>query len=114
MHRFYGKLEVEIFGGLGEDELVQALAGNWSRIHRLSHWLVRQCLNRPLRAEAATRALRGWLRLSEQVHLPAASQVCGALANLTYWSASAEALGPARTERVFSTGDEWRRSGAPL
>jgi glycosyltransferase involved in cell wall biosynthesis len=115
MHRYYGTLEVEIFGGLGEDQLVDALAGNWSRIHSLSRWLVKTCLNRPRRVEAVTLALDGWLRLTSQVRVPlAASQVCGALANLTYWSASAEALGPTRAERVFSTGDRWRAHGAPL
>jgi glycosyltransferase involved in cell wall biosynthesis len=111
MHKYYGALEVEIFGGLGEAELVDTLAGNWSRIHSLSRWLVQQCLNRPLRAKAASRALNGWLELSARVGVPvAASQVCGALANLTYWAASAEALGPDRAARVFSTGDSLRRA----
>jgi glycosyltransferase involved in cell wall biosynthesis len=111
MHRFYGKLEVEIFGGLGEQELVDTLAGNWSRIHALSRWLVRGCLNRPRRAEAATRVLNGWLKVAAGVGVPiATSQVCGALANLTYWAASAEALGPARAARVFTTGDHLRQT----
>jgi hypothetical protein len=113
MHRHYGTLEVEIFGGLGEDELVDTLAGNWSRIHPLSRWLVLACRNRPRSADAATRALNGLLKLSERVGVPlAASQVCGALANLTYWSASAAALGPERAERVFTTGDRWRANGS--
>jgi glycosyltransferase involved in cell wall biosynthesis len=113
MHRYYGTLEVQIFGDLGEDELVALLAGNWSRIHSLTRWLVRSCLHRPLRAKAATRALDGWLRLAAEVRIPvAASHVCGALANLTYWSASAEALGPERAERVFQTGDRLRRESS--
>lgn len=112
MHRHYGTLEVEIFGNLGDDTLVELLAGNWSRIHSLTRWLVRSCVERPRRMEVATRALHGWLRLSENLGVPlATSQVCGALANLTYWSASAEALGPQRAERVFRTGDTLRRNG---
>ncbi len=113
MHRYYGALEVEIFGGLGEDELVGLLAGNWSRIHTLTRWLVRGCLNRPRRASAASFALNGLLKLSAQLPVQlAASQVCGALANLAYWSASVEALGPARAARVFDTGDNLRRGSS--
>jgi len=115
MHRHYGKLEVEIFGGLGEQELVDTLAGNWSRIHSLTRFLVRHCVNRPRRAEAAGLALNGWLKLSAGVGVPlATSQVCGALANLTYWAASVEALGPTRAARVFDEGDRLRAGGAPL
>jgi glycosyltransferase involved in cell wall biosynthesis len=111
MHRYYGAFEVRIFGGLGEDELVHLLAGNWSRIHPLSRWLVRSCLDRPLRAEAATRVLNGWLVLSARLGVPlASSQVCGALANLAYWSASAQELGPARADRVFTRGDSMRET----
>jgi len=114
MHRHYGKLEVEIFGGLGEDELVTTLAGNWSRIHSLTRLLVRHCVSHPRRAEAAGLALNRWLELSARAGVPlATSQVCGALANLTYWAASVEALGPARAERVFSEGDRLRSHGAP-
>jgi glycosyltransferase involved in cell wall biosynthesis len=114
MHRHYGKLEVEIFGGLGEEELVNTLAGNWSRIHSLTRLLVRHCLSSPRRAGAAGRALNGWLKLSAGVGVPlATSQVCGALANLTYWAASVEALGPARAARVFSEGDRLRAGVAP-
>jgi glycosyltransferase involved in cell wall biosynthesis len=113
MHRYYGELEVQIFGGLGEDELVSLLAGNWSRIHPMTRWLVQRCLNHPRRAKAAAQALHRWLKLSEGAGVAlAASHVCGALANLTYWSASAEALGPERAARVFSTGDSLRQAGA--
>jgi glycosyltransferase involved in cell wall biosynthesis len=110
MHRYYGALEVQIFGGLGEDELLGLLAGNWSRIHSLTRWLVLACLNRPARTKAAERALDRLLRLSAETNVAlGASHVCGALANLTYWSASAEALGRTRIERVFRTGDRLRR-----
>lgn len=109
MHRYYGALEVEIFGGLGEDDLLGVLAGNWSRLHALTRWLVRGCLHHPRRTGAATFALNGWLKLAEELKVPlAASQVCGALANLAYWSASAEALGPTRIEHVFKRGDTLR------
>ena len=109
MHRSYGELEVQIFGGLGEDELIDTLASNWSRIHTLTHWLVTRCVWHPTRHAAACLALRNWLELGAATQRPiAADAVCGALANLNYWKASAEALGRARAQRVFELGDQRR------
>ncbi|MEI9941342.1 MAG: glycosyltransferase family 2 protein [Pseudomonadota bacterium] len=109
MHASYGALEVQIFGGLGEEQLLETLAQNWSRIHLATHWLVNRCVWNPLRYSLATRALRSWLQMGAALELPvAADQVCGALANVIYWQASARTLGKARAERVFSRGDELR------
>jgi glycosyltransferase involved in cell wall biosynthesis len=109
MHKSYGELEVQIFGGLGEDELIDTLAHNWSRIHTATHWLVSRCIRNPRRHAAASRALRSWLELGAKLGKPvAADQVCGALANLIYWEASARALGEERAQRVFRLGNELR------
>ena len=109
MHQSYGALEVQIFGGLGEEELVDTLAHNWSRIHPLTHWLVSHCVPSPERCKLASSALRGWLKAGAAVDMPlAAEQVCGALANVIYWEASARALGDERARRVFRRGDELR------
>jgi glycosyltransferase involved in cell wall biosynthesis len=111
MHRSYGALEVAIFEGLGEEQLIETLSDNWSHIHPLTHWLVSRCLVSPRGHAAACLALRRWLELSAAAKLPlAADQVCGALANLNYWKASSEALGAARAARVFQRGDERRSS----
>jgi glycosyltransferase involved in cell wall biosynthesis len=109
MHRSYGSLEVKIFGGLGEDELLQTLAGNFSRIHPATRWLVTRCVGHERRLAAAAAALRSWLKLGAAAQKPVlAEQVCGALANLNYWQASYAELGVERTRRVFAMGDELR------
>lgn len=113
MHRSYGALEVKIFGGMGEAQLLEVLAGNFSRIHPATRWLVTHCVGRDKRQAAATLALRTWLKVSESTQAPlAAEQVCGALANLNYWQASLSELGPERARRVFDLGDAMRRGGA--
>ena len=113
MHRYYGELEVQIFGALGETTLFETLAGNWSRIHPATRELVTRCLHSPTRHRAVTYALRRWLELGARTKLPfAALQACGALANLIYWEASARALGRARADRIFERGDELRRSSS--
>lgn len=110
MHQSYGELEVQIFSGLGDDELVGILAGNWSRIHPATRWLVGRCLGSPKRHALARSFLSGWLKLGAAAGAPlGASQACGALANLAYWEASANALGRDRTDRVFERGDALRR-----
>jgi len=109
MHQSYGALEVQIFGALGQEELIDTLAHNWSRIHSLTHWLVRRCVWHPVRHAAACLALRNWLELSAAAKRPiAANAVCGALANLNYWRASAKALGEERACQVFARGDALR------
>lgn len=110
MHKSYGAIEVQIFGGLDEQTLVSILAGNWSRLHPATRWLVRRCVQRPVRQSLASSALERWLRLAKLSGWPLATeQVCGALANLIYWQASVEALGNERAARVFALGDQIRR-----
>lgn len=112
MHKSYGTLEVQIFGGFGREDLVSTLAGNWSRIHPATRWLVSQCLGRPERHRFASLALETWLKVGAATKRPlAASQVCGALANLTYWQASADALGESGVREVFQRGDDLRKHG---
>ena len=109
MHKSYGELEVQIFAGLGEEHLIETLAHNWSRIHPATRRLVRSCLRNPRRYAAASLALRSWLRAGAALNMPlAAGQVCGALANVIYWEASARTLGQARAQRVFELGDQLR------
>ena len=111
MHKSYGMLEVKIFGGLGEEQLVDVLARNFSRIHPATRWLVGQCVGNPRRHAAACRVLRGVLELEARVQVPVASeQVCGALANLIYWEASAQTLGAEPIQQIFRRGDELRQS----
>ncbi len=109
MHESYGELEVQIFGGLGEEQLLETLAQNWSRVHPATHWLVTHCIGSTRRYAAARLALRNWLKLGAKVKFPlAADEVCGALANVIYWQASARTLGEARARRVFSRGNQLR------
>jgi GT2 family glycosyltransferase len=112
MHKSYGELEVRIFGDLGDEQLVDILGHNWSRIHPATHFLVNQCLGRPHRHAAARAVLSKWLYLAAKAQLPlGAEQVCGALANLIYWEASTAALGPDRAQRVLEFGNALRKRG---
>jgi glycosyltransferase involved in cell wall biosynthesis len=109
MHESYGRLEVEIFGALGDDQLVEVLAGNWSRIHPVTRRLVAFCRQRRLPRTLASHFLRGFLEAEAALGVPVfAASACGALANLTYWEASARALGDERAKRVFARGDALR------
>jgi glycosyltransferase involved in cell wall biosynthesis len=112
MHKSYGALEVQIFGGFGDEELVDVLAHNWSTIHPATRFLVRHSLGHPLRHATASRLLKRFLELGAAGGKPvAAEQACGALANLTYWQASVDALGRERAKAVFERGDALRREG---
>jgi glycosyltransferase involved in cell wall biosynthesis len=111
MHKAYGKLEVQIFGGLGEDFLVDILAGNLSRVHPLTRWLVGRCVAHPRRQAVATQLLKGFLNSASKTGITVgAGQACGVLANLIYWEASAEALGRELAARAFARSDELRRA----
>ena len=110
MHDSYGALEVKIFGELGHQNLVNALAENFSRVHPATRWLVGQCVGHPLLGSLARSVLRRILVVEEAVGVPAASdQICGALANLIYWEASARALGEQPIRNIFRRGDELRQ-----
>ncbi|HKQ69348.1 MAG TPA: glycosyltransferase family 2 protein [Polyangiaceae bacterium] len=102
MHRSYGKLEVEIFRRLGQGEAGRILSDNFRRLHPLNRWLLRGCLGRKPLYSMTTSTLSAWLRLIDFVGQPALSnEVCGALANLLYWDASAGVLGDAERRKVF-------------
>lgn len=101
-HASYGKAEVAIFGKFGEDNLLETLSGNWGRLNPMTRWFVFGCLGRPLRHSAARLLLRSHLRVAQRVPLPLLSeQVCSVLANLLYWQASSETLGPERAAVVL-------------
>jgi len=109
MHQSYGALEVQIFGGLGELDMIETLAQNYSRIHPATRWLVNRCMGSTRRYAAAKQALHSLLELGAAFKMSIAlDQACGALANLIYWNASAQALGEARAKCVFQRGDELR------
>jgi len=101
VHESYGRAEVEIFEKLGPDQLLDTLAGNWHRLNPATRWLVRSCLGHPARHSAARLLLRGHLQLAERLQVPMLSeQVCSVFANLLYWEASIQALGPSRAAFV--------------
>jgi len=101
VHVSYGRAEVEIFEKLGEAELLRNLTGNWHRLNPATRWLVRSCLGHPGRHSAACALLRSHLQLAKQLKVRMLSeQVCSVFANLLYWEASVEALGPSRAAVV--------------
>ncbi len=106
-HASYGRLEVEIFGHLGERELVAALADNFSRLHRVTRTTLYSCVGRPKLHATVVDFFRAWLLSPAAARAPVVSQrVCSVLANLLYWHASAAALGPARFHEVLHAASE--------
>jgi glycosyltransferase involved in cell wall biosynthesis len=101
-HRSYGRLEVQIFGNLGQDVLIKMLAENFSRLPRSAQWLLGQCFGQPRRAQALHAVLRGYLEQAARAGTQRGTgPVCSLLANLLYWQASREALGPATFDEVL-------------
>jgi len=101
-HSSYGRVEVDIFGKLGETTLLEMLSDNWLRLNPALRWVVKSCIGSPFRHSAARALLRGHLRLARHVPLPLLSdKACSLLANLLYWQASAQTLGPERAAVVF-------------
>lgn len=102
VHVSYGKAEVAIFGNLGEAELIDMLSGNWNRLNPATRWLLRACLDKPMRHGAARAVLRNHLELAKRLGVPMLSdKVCSVLANLLYWQASVDALGKDRAAQVL-------------
>jgi glycosyltransferase involved in cell wall biosynthesis len=111
MHQRYGTLDVKIYGEFGKDGLGEVLAENFSRINPATRWLVMKCTLRPRRYAAARRVLRHALELEERAKVRFGSgQICGALANLIYWEATAETVGEAQLRRIFRHGDSLRQA----
>jgi glycosyltransferase involved in cell wall biosynthesis len=102
-HTSYGRVEVQIFGNIGDDHLITMLSENYARVHAGTRLVMRHCRSRPLTREAVVWLMRGFLRSPVAPRVQGISnKVCGALANLLYWHASEEALGHARFESVLS------------
>jgi glycosyltransferase involved in cell wall biosynthesis len=113
MHRRYGELEVKIFGMWGDEALINILAKNWNGLHPATRFMVRRSLGKPRRHQAFALALRGWLKAESKLDRSVLSdKVCGALANLIYWQASVDALGPERVKLVFRRAEELSRGAA--
>jgi glycosyltransferase involved in cell wall biosynthesis len=101
-HASYGRLEVEIFERIGEGAAVEVLADNWGRVHPGIRWVVATCIGRPRRHAAVRTLLHNHLELARRVRLPLLTEKsCSLLANLMYWQASSDALGPARATQIF-------------
>jgi len=112
-HRSYGRLEPGIFTRIGEFDIEKVLGDNWSTLHPATRWLVRRCIDSPPKQAAASFVLRNLLKLEEKTQTPlAASQICGALANILYWRACREEIGIDRAQRIMRRGDEVRRANA--
>jgi GT2 family glycosyltransferase len=112
-HGSYGRLEVKIFGRLGDAELDDVLSKNWSRLHAITRAVVRRCATRPAAFQAMKWSLMRALELEAAAPRPVlANKLCSVLANVAYWQASAEALGAERASRIFDRGERLR-SGRP-
>jgi glycosyltransferase involved in cell wall biosynthesis len=93
-HRAYGQLDVGLFRRLGEDAMYQLLAGDWSRRHPLTRWLVRRTVGRRGRLTIATGVLGVCVRVGTLVPMSRFSHaVCAALANMLYWDGVTQELG---------------------
>jgi len=113
-HRSYGRLEVEIFGQLGEEQMLDTLAGNFSRLPLAVRLVLRRVLLESSGLSgAAERALTSWLT-SRAAHVApsVSSKACSALANLLYWQASAHALGSSRLQRMLARAERLQERSA--
>jgi len=114
-HSSYGRLEVRIFGHLGEAEMIEVLAGNMSRLHVGTRKLLRAGFKVRQVQDLAIKSIRSFL-LSRAGTLapPVADKLCSVLANVLYWRESAEALGPARFAQLMQRADEIIAQGATV
>jgi glycosyltransferase involved in cell wall biosynthesis len=99
-HSSYGRLEVRMLSRLGEDTVLDVLAGNFSRLKPSVRWLVQHCIDSPGRHAGATAALSAFLRSPASGARALSLPACSVLANLLYWRASSEALGPERFSKM--------------
>lgn len=100
-HTSYGRLEVDIMGRLGPEAVMELLAGNFSRLRPSVRWLLVRCVGHPQRHEGATAVLRGFLKSPASKARAVSMPACSLLANLLYWQASSEALGPRRFSEML-------------
>lgn len=102
-HESYGRMEADVFSRKGDEHAVMMLGENWQRLHPASRLLLKQTLGHPLRQAATKRAIRTWLEAEAAAGKPLlSSKLCSVLANLLYWQASFEAIGPRLAARVTS------------
>ena len=113
-HESYGRLEVRIFETWGNKPLIEILGDNYERLHPATRLLLRHTRERPALHRAASLLLRSYLEFPAAGRFPKLSgKVCGVLANLLYWQASAEALGSGRLESVLArAGEPTRRTAS--
>jgi glycosyltransferase involved in cell wall biosynthesis len=111
-HSSYGRLEVQIFGHLGEAEMIDVLAGNLSRLHVGTRKVLAACFRRPELYGVISKALRAFLLSRAATLAPAvADKTCSVLANLLYWRESGHALGPERFRQLVEKADSLVRRG---
>jgi GT2 family glycosyltransferase len=111
-HSSYGRLELQIFGHLGEAEMLEVLAGNMSRLHVGTRKVLRAGFRRPAVHEVTIKAIRSFLLSRAATLAPgAADKLCSVLANVLYWRESADALGPARLAQLLRRADDIIRQG---
>jgi GT2 family glycosyltransferase len=109
----YGTLDVAILEKMGEDALINILGDTWAKLHGLVQGVILACSGHRLRAKATESALLGWLQVEAAMpRAIAAEQVCSVLANLIYWQASIQRLGPARWQAVRERGAALRAGAA--
>jgi glycosyltransferase involved in cell wall biosynthesis len=105
-HASYGRLEVQILGRFGEKALIKVLAENFNHLRPAMRRLVRQIVGRPMR-HAGAKALLGTFLESPAAQVRSLSgPACSVLANLLYWQACREALGPERFAEVLVSAED--------
>ena len=108
--RSYGELEVQIFSMWEKGALIGILAANWARLHPATKLLVGGCLKSRLAYEKTAAGFRTWLETAKKLERGLLSdKVCSAFANLLYWRASVDALGPTRSAEVFERASRLTR-----
>jgi len=111
-HSSYGRLEVQIFGHLGEGEMIDVLAGNLSRLHVGTRTVLSACFRRPALFDVFSKPLRAFLLSRAATRAPAAAdKMCSVLANLLYWRESGLALGPERLSLLIKKAEDLVRRG---
>jgi GT2 family glycosyltransferase len=94
MHSSYGSVEPIIHGRFGREHVLETLAANWRGLHPAVKALVRSCIGRPQMVAMVSRSLMLAIEGAAAVGLEGPAHVaCSMLANVNYWSGSAETLG---------------------
>ena len=115
VHRSYGRLEVNILGRVGDPTLIAVLGDNLFHVHPAITWTMLQALPNPRASAPLLATIEGIIKAEAALGTQlVALEACSVLANLLYWQASFEALGPDRVARVIKNKDERiRKAGQP-